>query len=478
MRPEHPLSRSLTELIDEFDLELRGDADGIELTGLSLGSDTGPGAVQPGDLYVAVSGSAGHGASFASAARDAGAVAVLTDEAGAHLAAPSGLPVIITIDGRAALGVVAAWFYRTIDNPAVLFAVTGTDGRTSVLHLLAAILAQLGVECGHSSRAGHRVGEQSLPALHAEPNAAELHALLARMREAELRAIGVEVSASALRDRSVDGLVFEVAGFTNLRPAAGPAAGPGEDVEADFQTTLELFSPEHARRAVVSIDSDFGRRIVNECRIPVTTLSAHPGGKADWHLSVTAITADTALTVEFTLEGPDGRRLQSTVPLPGRFMAANAALAIVMLVESGFDLEAINHTLARDGGIVVSIPGRAERISDNAGPAVYLDFGRAPEAVARFVASVRAVTPGRLTVVCDPGDDNVDPDVLVDAGADAVIVSDQQSALRSIVLLAEEGDTIIYAGTKAEDYHENRGEKVSYSARDDSRAALREAGWL
>ena len=120
LRPQHPVPRSLSGLVDDVKLELRGDAGGLELTGVSLSSRS----VQPGDLFVGVPGSLGHGASYAAAARDAGAVAVLTDEAGALLAADCGLPLLVTPDVRAALGAVSGWVHRSDQNPATLFAVT------------------------------------------------------------------------------------------------------------------------------------------------------------------------------------------------------------------------------------------------------------------------------------------------------------------------------------------------------------------
>jgi len=212
LRPEHPVARSLSQLASEFGLESRGSIDAVEVSGVSLSSSR----VEPGDLYVGVPGRNAHGASFAPAAAERGAVAVLTDAAGAQLASASGLPVLVTPDARAALGHVAAWIYRTDDDPAVLFGVTGTNGKTSVVYLLSGILSQLGVVSGLSSTAERRIGDTAVTSSLTTPEASELHALLARMREEEVRAVAIEVSAQALSRHRVDGLMFDVAGFTNL----------------------------------------------------------------------------------------------------------------------------------------------------------------------------------------------------------------------------------------------------------------------
>ncbi|MGO4692336.1 Mur ligase family protein [Glaciibacter sp. 2TAF33] len=506
LRPQHPVPRSLSGLVEEFNLELRGDIDGLEVTGVSLSSR----AIQPGDLYVGVPGRNSHGAAYAAAAAEAGAVALLTDEAGAAAAAASGLPVLVTPDARAALGAVAAWIYRTDENPATLFAVTGTNGKTSVVYLLFAILRQLGVVSGLTSTAERRIGDVAVTSSLTTPEASELHALLARMREAEVRAVGVEVSAQALSRHRVDGLVFDIAGFTNL---SHDHLDDYADMDEYFQSKLELFQPDRSRRGVITVDSDWGRRMVDECRIPVTTLTTRRDGDADWRMTVLA---EKAEYTEFLLSGPDNRSLTTRVPLLGWFMAANAALAIVMLVESGYDLDAIAHTLDRDGGIDAYIPGRAERISGDRGPLVYIDYGHSPDAFLNTLAAIRSITDGRVIMVFGADGDRdatkrSDMGAIAARGADVLVVTDfhprfedpariratllaaareavpggefhevadPRTAFRTALSLAGEGDVILYAGPGHEDYHEVAGVKIPYSARDDSRQALHEAGWL
>nr|WP_218868978.1 UDP-N-acetylmuramoyl-L-alanyl-D-glutamate--2,6-diaminopimelate ligase [Leifsonia psychrotolerans] len=496
----------MSGLVEEFNLDLRDDIDGLEVTGVSLSSRT----VQPGDLYVGVPGRNSHGATFAAGAAEAGAVAILTDPAGAELAAHAGLPIVVTPDARAALGAVSAWIYRTDENPATLFAVTGTNGKTSVVYLLSAILNQLGIVSGLTSTAERRIGDIAVTSNLTTPEASELHALLARMREAEVRAVGIEVSAQALSRHRVDGLVFDVAGFTNL---SHDHLDDYDAMEDYFQAKLELFSPDRSRRGVVTVDSDWGRRIVDECRIPVTTLTTRDDVDADWRMRVVA---ESALFTEFVLEGPDGRRLTARVPLLGWYMAANAVLAIVMLVESGFDLGAIEHALGRDGGIDAYIPGRAERVSGDRGPLVYIDYGHSPDAFLNTLEAIRKFTPGRVIMVFGADGDRdttkrAEMGAIAARGADVVVitdfhprfedpaairatliagareavpdrevheVADPRTAFRTALALAQEGDSILYAGPGHEDYHEVAGVKIPYSARDDARAALREAGWL
>ena len=504
------MARSLSQLATEFGLDYRGNIDQLEVSGVSLNSST----VEPGDLYVGVPGRNAHGARFARAAAERGAVAVLTDEAGAELAEQSGLPILITPDARAALGQVAAWIFRTAEDPATLFAVTGTNGKTSVVYLLCGILGQLGVVSGLSSTAERRIGNTAVTSSLTTPEASELHALLARMREEEVRAIAIEVSAQALSRHRVDGLVFDVAGFTNLSHDHLDDYAAMEDY---FQAKVGLFDPERARRGVVTIDTPWGARLAQESRIPVTTLSTASDGAtpndASWRMTVTE---ETIMHTAFLLEAPDGRTLTTRVPLLGAFMAANAALAIVMLVESGYDLDAIAHVLERDGGIDAYIPGRAERISGERGPVVFIDYGHTPDAFKRTLDALRQVVTGRIIMVFGADGDRdttkrAEMGAIAVRGADAVVITDfhprsedpaairaaliegaqaavpdaelyevpdPRAGFRAALALAGDGDVVLYAGPGHEDYQEVNGVHIPYSAREDSRLALREAGWL
>ncbi|MDF2575807.1 MAG: UDP-N-acetylmuramoyl-L-alanyl-D-glutamate--2,6-diaminopimelate ligase, partial [Agromyces sp.] len=275
----------------------------------------------------------------------------------------------------------------------------------------------------------------------------------------------------------------------------------------------DLFQPDRSRRGVVTVDSEWGHRLVAESRIPVTTLTTRPDVEADWRLTVGE---ESATHTSFVLEGPEGRRLETRVPLLGWYMAANAGLAIVMLVEAGHDFERIAEVLGRDGGIDAYIPGRAERISGDTGPLVYIDYGHSPDAFLQTLGALRRVTAGRLIMLFGADGDRdttkrADMGAIAARGADVVVITDfhprfedpaairaaliagaraavpdreihevpdPREAFRTALALAREGDAILYAGPGHEEYHEVKGVKIPYSARDDARQALREAGWL
>ena len=516
LRPEHPAPRSLAMLVQEFGLEYRGSVDGVEVTGVTLGT----GDLHPGDLFVGIQGVNSHGAAYAAAAKEGGAVAIVTDAAGAEIAADAGLPILIVDDPRGALGGLSAWVYRTAESNALLFGTTGTNGKTSTSYLLEAILRQLGLVTGLSSTAERHIGDLTVVSRLTTPEASEMHALLARMREAGVRAVAVEVSAQAMTRRRIDGLVFDVVAFTNL---SHDHLDDYADMEEYFQAKLALFAPEHGKRGVVSLDTAWGARVVAESRIPVTTIAAvghaTPADvdNAEW---VVEVLEESAAYTEFRLTGPDGRSLVTREPLIGWHMAANAALAIVMLVEAGFELEAIGAALAvdenGDGGIQAYLPGRTERVSGDRGPSVYVDFGHSPDAFENTLAAVRQFTTGRTIMVFGADGDRdatkrhemarvaaQGSDILVitdhhprfedaasiratllegaklaaDQPQETYEVSPPEQAIRKAVSVAKEGDSILWAGPGHQDYRDIRGVRTPYSARDEARAALREAGW-
>ncbi|TQL48153.1 UDP-N-acetylmuramoylalanyl-D-glutamate--2,6-diaminopimelate ligase [Homoserinimonas aerilata] len=503
LRPEHPSARSLAGLVSEFELEHRGSLDGVEVTGITLRSNE----VQPGDLFVGVPGAVAHGASFAVDARESGAVALLTDAGGAELAADSGLPVILVDSPRAALGAVSAWVYQTNVHPPLTLGVTGTNGKTSTSYILEGILKQLGLVTGLSTTAERHIGELSVVSRLTTPEASEIHGLLARMRESEVRAVVLEVSAQALSRNRVDGIDFDIVAFTNL---SHDHLDDYADMEEYFEAKLVFFDPDRARRGVVSLDSPWGERIVSASRIPVTTVTSVEGADAEWRVE---ILDETAAYTSFRLTGPENRSIETSVPLIGRHMAANAAVAIVMLVEAGFELEAIGHAI--QGGIDAYLPGRTERVSGDRGPAVFVDFGHSPDAFLNTLTAVRTFTTGRVIMLFGADGDRdatkrhemgrvasehsdilvitdhhprfedpasirrtlIEGAALAEHQAELHEVSPPEDAIRFTVSLAQEGDSILWAGPGHQDYRDIRGVRTPYSARALARDALRDAGW-
>ncbi|WP_024355689.1 Mur ligase family protein [Leucobacter chironomi] len=509
IRPQHPAPVRLDELAVRFALEPRGETAGVAATGVTLDSRD----VRPGDLYAALPGARRHGASFATQAEAAGAVALLTDAEGAGIAreAGSALPILVSEQNpREILGEVAATVYATSDFGAKVFGITGTNGKTSVVYLLAELLRAAGFTPGLSSTAERRIGDEVIVSDLTSPEAPELHALLARMGERGVDGVALEVSAHAVERHRIDGVRFDVVAFNNFSQDHLDDFG---DMETYFAAKLALFAPEHAERGVVVVDSPHGQRIARESRIPVTRLATEYGQEADWHLAITRQTIDG---VSFVLQGPEGAHFRGSVPLFGRFMAENAALALIMLHEAGVPLARVEAGLDR-GRIPVYIPGRLELMSaaDAGGPRFYVDYGHTPGAFEAMLDALGEVAPGKIiflfgadgdrdttkreemgriagagsdtVIVCDYHPRSEPPEAIraqLIAGArsadqaEVIEEGDPRTAIRLAISLAGAGDVILYAGPGHEDYQEVAGQHLPYSARDEVRGALREAGLL
>lgn len=361
------------------------------VTGVCLDSR----AVQPGDLYVALPGARVHGARFAAQAAAAGAAAILTDAEGMSLADGSGLPVLRTTAVRGVIGRVASRVYGTREDAPALFGVTGTNGKTTTTYFLRSLLRELGHETGLIGTIEIVAGETTVPSVLTTPEAPQLHALMARMREAGVTAAAMEVSSHSLDYQRVAGLTYQVSGFTNLTQDHLDLHGTMEDY---FASKAGLFTPEKSRHAVVTVDDEWGARLAAERRAagaPTLTLAttSHAGDDADWTV---ANVRPHGLGHAFELRGPEDAVLRAATGLPGLFNVSNAALAVVMVLASGLDLRTLQRTLDDRDPLTVEVPGRMQVIGTR--PAAVVDFAHNADALERAIDAVRPAD-GRVIVV-------------------------------------------------------------------------------
>ncbi|WP_461170592.1 UDP-N-acetylmuramoyl-L-alanyl-D-glutamate--2,6-diaminopimelate ligase [Arthrobacter sp. Z1-15] len=358
----------------------------VLLTGLTINSRE----VLPGDLYVALPGARHHGARFAPAAADAGAAAVLTDPDGAAELGQLPVPVYVTADPRRLVGPLAAAVFRSRpqDGSApVLFGVTGTNGKTTTTYFINSLLGALGKTTGLIGTIEILAGGEPIASTLTTPESPQVHGLLALMREKGLDAAAMEVSSHAISYRRVDGVVFDVAGFTNLTQDHLDLHGSMEEY---FAAKAALFTPGRTKRAVITVDDEWGIRMAAEAPVPVWTLATQDtAGEADWR--VTDVVR-AGLGHRFTLRGPGGAVLKAGTGLPGTFNVSNAALAALMVLASGVDQAQLQEALDRRDPFTVEVPGRMQLVGE--APAAIVDFAHNPDALARTLQSVRRESPG------------------------------------------------------------------------------------
>jgi UDP-N-acetylmuramoyl-L-alanyl-D-glutamate--2,6-diaminopimelate ligase len=490
-------------------VDVRGDpaSASVSVTGVTISSLR----VQPGDLYVAPAGARAHGATFAPRAVAEGAVAVLTDPAGlavlddlarADPGGPgAGVPVLVVEHPRAVVGGLAARIYGDPATRMRLVAVTGTQGKTTTTRLAEAALTTAGVPAAVVGTVGTRVNGADVKTSLTTPEAPDLHALFAVMVEQGVTACAMEVSSHALVMGRVDGVLFDVACFTNL---GRDHLDFHADVEDYFAAKASLFTPARARLGLVNIDDEHGRRLVAEAQVPVRSYSTSDP-TADWRASDVRLERSGST---FTVHAPGGETFPARVPLAGDFNVSNALCAVAALGEAGFDAAAVADAMGRSSGV----PGRLEQVEAGQPFLAVVDYAHKPDAVHAALSALRPLTSGRLIVVIGAGgerdtgkrpmmgqiaarladvlvvtDDNPrgeDPamiraevragaeDVPAAARADVHDVGDRRAAIRLAVRLARPGDTVVVAGKGHETGQEVGGATHPFDDRDVLREEL------
>ncbi len=509
----------------------------IVVSGLSLDSRR----IRPGDAFVALQGGTTHGIAFASAALERGAVVVLAEGPGpgpqilgdAGNGAPSAEPPapsperrvpspeskipadaatrppgttappphpILWIPAlRAHLGGMAARFFGDPSARMKVIGVTGTNGKTSTVQLLAQALQRL----GHVSASIGTLGAGLTGALEAgertTPDVITLHAELADFHAHGASHVAMEVSSHALDQRRVDGVHFSVAVFTNLTRD-----------HLDYHGTMQAYGEAKARLfawptldvAVLNIDDAFGRELAGRLAPRVACLRTSAAGHADAEVRATDVHT-LASGLRFHLVTPWGAA-DVTSPLLGRFNVANL-LAVVAC------LGALNEPLAQ---IVEVLPqlepvrGRMSRLGGHGGlPLLVVDYAHTPDALAQALANLRAHCRGHLVCVFGCGgerdvgkrpqmgaiaerladrlvitDDNPrgeDGDAIVadivaglERPGDAYVERDRARAITMALAMADPDDVILVAGQGPETYQEVVGERRAFDDLAVARAAL------
>lgn len=377
----------LGDLADRLAVTPPADAAELVVTGVTHASQE----VRPGDLYAALPGARRHGAEFAAGAATAGAVAVLTDPAGAAAAGATGLPVLVTPDPRAVLGELAAAVYGDPTDGLTVIGVTGTAGKTSTAYLIESGLRAAGHVTGLIGTVETRLGDLVTDSVRTTPEATDLHALLAAARERGVTAVVMEVSSHALAMGRVGGVRFTVGGYTNF-------GSDHLDFHADaadyFAAKAKLFDG-RCRVEVLNHDDPALRPLFRPATV---SYSAAGDPTATWWADRVG---GEGYAQRFTVHGPDGLELPAGVALPGRHNVANALLAVASLVAAGVDPATAAAGVAACGGV----PGRLELVSGDAPVRGVVDYAHKTDAVVAALAALRGTGTGRLICVIGAGGD-------------------------------------------------------------------------
>ncbi len=446
LRPRHPVGQSLGPLADQVQaVPAEGAAiPDIPITGVTLRGQN----AQAGDLFAALPGSSSHGGRYARDAVTRGAVAVLTDAAGAAEIGPDiGVPVLIHPVPRSVLGALAAAVYGNPSDRLRVIGVTGTSGKTTTTYLVEAGLRSADRVAGLIGTVGIRIDGRDQPSALTTPEAPELQALLAVMVEQGVDTVVMEVSSHALTLGRVDGVKFAVGGFTNLSRDHLDFHPTMQDY---FDAKARLFdpqSPTHASISVICIDDDAGRAMAARAHHLISVSAT--GRDADWRVeNVRTVGAGPqAGAQEFYAVDPAGVHHGLRVGLPGRYNVANCLLAAALL-----DAVGVSPEQATPGLRTATVPGRLEAIDRGQGFLALVDYAHKPGALRAVLETLREEGTGRLAVVFGAGG-NRDPGKRESMGsvaaelADLVVVTDDNprnedpAAIRAAIVAGAAGGT-------------------------------------
>ncbi len=448
-------------------------------------------AVRPGTIFVALRGERSDGHAFIAQAIEAGAGAIVVDEAFARTwQPPAGAATIVVPDTRRALSSLSAAFYGYPSSGLAVVGITGTNGKTTTTYMLAAVLGAGGIPTGRIGTLGAEFRDAMWTLENTTPLAPELHGLLAEMRERGAEAVVMEVSSHALALDRVADVGFALGVLTNVTRD-----------HLDFHTTFEAYAAakrtlfEIAAVPVLNADDPLGRRWAAElaadgCRVVTYGFAPDAG--------VRAVDPDPASDgCRFSVDGRDFR-----LNVPGRFNVSNALAALCVARELGVSDAVAAEALEN----FISVPGRMERIAGG-GVDVLVDYAHTPDALEVVLRAAREGARGRLVVVFGCGGDRdrgKRPEMgrIADRLADRIIVTsdnprteeprsivddilsgiaersrvevelDRRAAIRLAVTGASAGDLVVVAGKGHEAYQILGSAAVRFDDRDEVRAAL------
>jgi len=462
-------------------------------------------------LFVAVCGLNADGHDFLEDAYRAGARAFVTQKSFKRPGATN----IIVPDSAAALSALAAAFYCQPSEQLKLIGVTGTNGKTTTAFIVESILKEAGIPVGLLSTIQYRYNSLARPAERTTPTQIELQEILREMADAGTRCVVMEVSSHGLNQRRVESCHFDVAVFTNLSPEHMDYHGTMDEYsrskERFFTEVLEK-SSKQKKVAVINKDDPTGRRLLQ--RTPSQTISfglesgdVHAG---NIELSLDGIKADITTKNDC---------FPITSQLIGTFNLYNILAAIAATLFLGIPLEIIRAGIAKATGV----PGRMERIENERGILVFVDYAHTGDALENALASLKKLGAEQIITVFGCGGDRdrqkrpvmgrvaaayssvviltsdnprseepqeiikeIEKGILekgfskVEHNADRpgpgkayFVFKDRRAAIQKGISIARRGSVVLVAGKGHETYQQKGSQKVHFDDREEARQALK-----
>lgn len=383
-------ARPLVQLLRGVDADITTD---LSVVGVRLDSRT----IQPGELFVALRSEHSHGAEFIDSAIANGAAGVLLDQYAPLQGKQLEVPCIVIEDLEQHLGTIARNMYGNAGSELAVFAVTGTNGKTSCCSAYARLHSQLGASCGFIGTLGWGVDGEYAATGYTTPDVFSTHAICAQLLQRGCEAVAMEVSSHALAQNRIAGIAVRTAAFTNLTHDHLDY----HSSEADYAAQKsKLFVRDNLKTAVLNIDDAMGVQLAAQLKhdrqLQVLSYSLSQSNADVW---ADAIEFDEH-GMRASVHSPWGSaKLNSK--LFGEFNLSNLLAVIGSLCADGFDLQDVVDAV----GDLEGAAGRMQAVRNELGLHIVIDFAHTPDALQNALAALRRHCTGELWLVFGCGGD-------------------------------------------------------------------------
>ncbi len=447
--------------------------------------------VEKGALFFCIRGLRTDAHDYAQQAVDAGAVALVVERK-----LEIDCAQILVPDVREALSYIAAEFYGNPAQRLKLVGVTGTKGKTTTSFLIKSILEAAGHKVGLIGTVCSMIADREIPANLTTPDPIDFQRLIRRMADEGMEYVVMEVSAHALALKRLEGMVFDVAGFTNL---SQDHLDFFKDMETYLATKLKLFTPRMCRRAVINVDDERVAPAIKCLDVPAIAIGIR--SPAEVYANDIEI-GERGLSYRLTFH--KRATIDVELRMAGIFNVYNSLMAAAMCDQLGIEPSSIEKGLAS----VKGVPGRIELLETETPYRVILDYAHSPDALENILKTVRQTTKagrvialfgcggdrdhdkrpimgeigGRLADFCVLTSDNPrseDPNAILEEiekgirrveNARYVVIENRRLAIAYALQMAKTGDVVVLAGKGHETYQEIKGVKHPF----DEKVVVRE----
>lgn len=482
----------LSKLLEKTDYEiLKGDVN-KEITTLVYDSRK----VEPGSVFVCISGTRNDAHEYIPSAIEKGAVAVIVEKKVEVLA---DISVIYVESARKALAFMAAAFFDYPASKMTTIGLTGTKGKTTTSYMIKEILETAGKKVGLIGTNGAWINGKHYPTKNTTPESYELEEYFHRMVEAGCEYMVMEVSSQGIKMHRVDGFSFDYALFTNISP---DHIGPDEHADFDEYLMYKSKILNLCKVGYVNRDDEHFDAIVKNATCKVITFGEH--NNADIVMSdVNYLNGEDYLGLSFKLTG-QALDMKVKVHMPGHFNAVNAMAAVSSCLHAGITEEEVNTALAK-----VRVNGRMEIVY--AGEfSVIVDYAHNAISLESLLDTLRSYHPKRLVCVFGCGGNRSKlrryemgeisgkmadlsvitadnsrfekvEDIIEDikigmnkTDGEYIVIPDRREAIKHCIHNAQKGDMIVIVGKGHEDYQEIEGVRYHFLDREEAEKALAE----